>query len=182
MGRFCRNATCTKLPLRIRILTASLTPAEMARAALRCSSPAAVRSPAAYNETGFRLPLVLPMILPERVVRAVALSTAALMAAFVLLGARQVGQVGLFPGPFLDKIAHATYYGLMAMLVERGLGRRLPIVAIAVAIAVGAADEVHQIDVPLRTASVFDWMADIAGAVLFTLLWRAARRAGRRPA
>ena len=120
------------------------------------------------------------MLLPEPVVRALALSVAAAMAAFVLLGAREVGQVGLFPGPYLDKVIHATYYGVMAILVDRGFGGRVPVLAMAAAIAVGAADEVHQLSVPLREASAYDWAADIVGAVVFTLLWRAARRAGRR--
>jgi len=120
------------------------------------------------------------MLLPERIVRALALSLAIAMAAFVLLGARQVGEMGSIPGPYLDKLVHATYYGVMAILLERSFGGRLPVLAIAIAIAVGAADEIHQMSVPTRDASVFDWMADVIGAVLLTLLWRAARRAGRR--
>ena len=120
------------------------------------------------------------MLLPERVVRALSLSVAIAMAAFVLIGARKVGEVGSVPGPYLDKIVHALYYGAMAVLVDRGFGGRLPVVAMAIAIAVGGADEIHQMSVPTRDASVFDWMADLTGAVVLTLLWRAARRAGRR--
>jgi hypothetical protein len=120
------------------------------------------------------------MLLPERVVRALAFSVAIVMAAFVLVGARTVGEMGSIPGPYLDKLVHGTYYGVMAILFDRGFGGRLAVVAMAIAIAVGAADEIHQISVPMREASVFDWMADVAGSVVFTLLWRAARRAGRR--
>ena len=132
----------------------------------------------AYNP---RFPRAHPsMLLPERVVRALALSVAITMAAFVLFGAQQAGEVNPVPGPYFDKLVHAAYYGVMAILVDRGLGGRLPIIAMAAAIVVGAADEIHQLDVPGREASVYDWAADVVGAVVFTLLWRAARRAGRR--
>jgi VanZ family protein len=120
------------------------------------------------------------MLLPERVFRALCLSAAIAMALFVLVGARKVGEVGSVPGPYLDKIVHGLYYGVMAVLVDRGFGGRLPVVAMAIAIAVGGADEVHQMSVPGREASVADWIADVMGAVVLTLLWRAARRAGRR--
>jgi len=120
------------------------------------------------------------LLLPERVVRALSLSLAIAMAAFVLVGASTVGEMGSVPGPYIDKIVHALYYGVMAILVDRGLGGRLPVVAMAIAIAVGGADEIHQMSIPTRDASVFDWMADVTGAVVLTLLWRAARRAGRR--
>lgn len=120
------------------------------------------------------------MLLPERVVRALSLSLAIAMATFVLVGARKVGEVGSVPGPYLDKIVHGVYYGIMAILVDRGFGGRLPVVAMAIAIVVGGADEVHQMSLATREASIFDWIADVTGAVLLTLLWRAARRAGRR--
>jgi hypothetical protein len=117
--------------------------------------------------------------LPETPLRLLLLGTAAAMAAFVLLGARQVGQVGWFPGPVYDKLVHGTYYGVMAVLLDRGLARHRPVLAIALAIAVGAADELHQLDVPLRDASAFDWLADIAGVLLATTLWRWGRAARR---
>jgi len=120
------------------------------------------------------------MLLPERVVRALSLSLAIAMAAFVLVGARNVGEMGSVPGPYIDKIVHGVYYGIMAILFDRGLGGRLPVVAMAIAIAVGGADGAHQMAVATREASVFDWIADVTGAVLLTLLWRAGRRAGRR--
>jgi VanZ family protein len=120
------------------------------------------------------------MLLPERLVRAVSLSLAIGMAAFVLVGARKVGEVGSVPGPYFDKLVHAVYYGIMAVLVDRGFGGRLPVVAMAIAIAVGGADELHQMSIPTREASMLDWLADVTGAVVLTVLWRAARRAGRR--
>ena len=132
---------------------------------MQCRNPAAVRP---------------SMLLPERVVRALSLSLAIAMAAFVLVGARKVGEMGSVPGPYIDKIVHGVYYGIMAILFDRGLGGRLPIAAMAIAIAVGGADEAHQMTVATREASVFDWIADVTGAVLLTLLWRAGRRAGRR--
>jgi VanZ family protein len=70
-----------------------------------------------------------------------------------------------------DKLEHILGYGLLAVLVSatvRAYLRRVPFLAIAVALAAfGAVDEVTQ---PLvgRTADVWDWVADVGGIVLGT--------------
>ena len=71
------------------------------------------------------------MMTRETLIRTLALAAGAAMAAFVLVGARAVGQLALFPGPYLDKLAHATYYGIMAALFDRGFGLRRPLLAVA---------------------------------------------------
>ena len=85
------------------------------------------------------------------------------MAVTIFTGAEQAGQAHLFPPPW-DKVAHFLYYGTMALLLAHGAGRRwlwIPLVLVPV---MGAADEWHQMSVPGREASFFDWLADVAGA------------------
>ena len=67
-------------------------------------------------------------------------------------------------------------YLALAVLVVRALVRGLPrriglgvaAAAIAITVAYGATDEVHQLFVPGRTGDVYDLMADAAGAVVGT--------------
>jgi VanZ family protein len=76
-----------------------------------------------------------------------------------------------------DKALHALEYAGLALLVSRGwqgegFGRGWALVlAIVVTTLYAASDEFHQLWVPGRDSSVFDWMADAiggaAGAVLF---------------
>lgn len=81
-----------------------------------------------------------------------------------------------------DKLVHAALYAILALLVAHavpGAARRVVgAVAILAGLSVfGAADEWHQRFIPGRSASVDDWVADSAGAVLGL----AAARARRRP-
>ena len=68
-----------------------------------------------------------------------------------------------------DKGVHFTIYGLFAVLLSRDISQvtgrwRAAIVASAVAIAFGAADEWHQRFVPGRASELADWRADSIGA------------------
>lgn len=92
------------------------------------------------------------------------------MAVTLFVGAEEAGKVHLFPAPW-DKLAHFLYYGTMAALLALGGGRRwlwLPLVLVPL---IGALDEWHQLYVPGRDASVFDWLADEAGTVLAVFLY-----------
>jgi VanZ family protein len=96
------------------------------------------------------------------------------------------------PLPFLprewlsqDKILHATEYAVLgAMLVVAlrlaGLSpSRALVLAVVLASAYGASDEVHQFFVPGRSADVRDWVADTLGAALGAgLASRVLRRRG----
>jgi VanZ family protein len=98
--------------------------------------------------------------------RGACIAGALLMAATLFAGAEEAGKVQLFPAPW-DKLVHFLYYGTMAALLSHGVGRRwlwLPLVLVPLA---GALDEWHQVYVPGRDASFFDWMADGLGTVLF---------------
>ena len=77
----------------------------------------------------------------------------------------------LFPGA--DKILHAFAFGCFAFSFSYWLGRDrwkskpavcVLIVCIAAA-CYGASDEIHQMFVPGRDASVYDWIADCTGAL-----------------
>lgn len=86
-----------------------------------------------------------------------------------------------------DKIAHFSQYAVLACLVAGGWARRggwsiwreqwRPM---AFLILFAAADEFHQLWIPRRAASTFDWVADslgvIVGFALGLLLWHRSKR------
>jgi VanZ family protein len=76
-----------------------------------------------------------------------------------------------------DKVLHAVEYAGLASLLVLGLThlgtmgmRRAAQLAILLAAAYGATDELHQAFVPGRDCSGFDWLADASGALLGGLL------------
>ena len=83
-------------------------------------------------------------------------------------------KVGRFlPLPYLDLVAHALAYALMAVLWYAALRRSLRLGATAVAwitfafvVLYGVSDEIHQSFVPGRKSSVLDVVADAVGAAL----------------
>ncbi len=99
------------------------------------------------------------------------LGALALMLGVFALSSHALPPVPLnFPG--LDKLVHATIYGVLAALMlrsmrhrEGGYSRLQMAAAIALASVYGMTDEVHQYFVPGRTADVLDWCADTAGAL-----------------
>ena len=74
----------------------------------------------------------------------------------------------------LDKVAHLGMYLVLGVLVGRALparSGRSALIAAAIVLALFAAlDEWHQILVPGRTASVWDWVADVLGILLGLLI------------
>jgi VanZ family protein len=75
---------------------------------------------------------------------------------------------------YRDKVVHILEYGVLGWLVYRaavgswpaaGFARRALLTIVAVS-AVGACDEKFQEGVPGRDSSVYDWIADTAGATL----------------
>jgi VanZ family protein len=77
--------------------------------------------------------------------------------------------VGLFRPP-LDKFAHFATFSLMTALLWVALFRDRPWWLAAIVSCVGAADEIHQIFLPGRTAGVDDFATDVLAAVLTSLL------------
>jgi VanZ family protein len=87
-----------------------------------------------------------------------------------------------------DKLLHASEYAGLAFLLARALrGEGAPwsvvlALAILVASAYGASDEVHQAFVPGRDSAIGDWLADSTGAFVGALILRGASGLGRRTA
>jgi VanZ family protein len=109
-------------------------------------------------------------------IRSACAVAAAAMAVALFVGAEAAGQVPLFPPPF-DKLAHFSYYGVMAALLAHAAGLRrlwLPLMLVPL---IGALDEWHQSLTPGRDPSFWDWVADATGTVAFVCAyWRRARR------
>ena len=104
---------------------------------------------------------------------------ALIMVVTLFAGAEAVVDVPLFPAPF-DKVAHFTYYGIMAVLLLHAFGRRWLWAPLLLILLVGVADEWHQASIAGRDASAWDWVADGigAGAFVFLYLKWATRRRG----
>lgn len=68
-----------------------------------------------------------------------------------------------------DKLMHALEYAILGGLLRRAVlvrGARGWIVALALAAAIGAIDELYQATVPGRFCSRWDWIADLSGAAI----------------
>lgn len=85
-----------------------------------------------------------------------------------------------------DYAGHLVMYGVLGLLVARAAGLsgfpigRLPLL-LAVLAVTAAGDELHQLLIPGRSASVADWLSDLGGAGAGLLTWTAvARRAAWR--
>ena len=107
-------------------------------------------------------------------VRAICVLAAVSMAAFVFVGAETAADVPLFPPPF-DKVAHFVYYAAMALLLMHGVGLRLALLPLLLVPLIGALDEWHQLSIPGRDGSVWDWFADVAGTVAAVVVYRRSR-------
>jgi VanZ family protein len=60
------------------------------------------------------------------------------------------------------KVAHFLVYGLAAVMLARALGRQ-HLLAWAIAIALSTGEEIRQLWVPSRFASIEDWLVNVAG-------------------
>jgi VanZ family protein len=78
----------------------------------------------------------------------------------------------------LRKLAHATEYALLGLLLARAAGR--PAVALALGASYAVLDEVHQAFVPGRAGRPLDVLIDVVGLALGVLVWE--RLATRRSA
>jgi VanZ family protein len=81
-----------------------------------------------------------------------------------------------FPGA--DKLAHMTAYGILALSVlwfHGKMGLENPghttILTVLFCLLYGMSDEYHQSFIPLRSVSIFDLLADTAGAFCVSLIW-----------
>jgi len=81
-----------------------------------------------------------------------------------------------FPGA--DKLAHMTAYGVLAFTVLWCFGKkamerqgRTILVTVLFCLLYGISDEYHQSFIPFRSVSVFDILADAAGAFGLCMIW-----------
>lgn len=81
-----------------------------------------------------------------------------------------------FPGA--DKLAHMTAYGVLALTVLWSFGKkalehksRTIFITVLFCILYGVSDEYHQSFIPYRSVSVWDILADAAGAFLLCMIW-----------
>jgi VanZ family protein len=82
----------------------------------------------------------------------------------LLVGGAQPQAVGLIPAPW-DKLAHAASFGLLAAMVELAVRPRAWLF-FALPLAASTVDEIHQVFLPGRYASLEDWLAGAAGVSL----------------
>lgn len=100
-----------------------------------------------------------------------------LMLLALFVGGAQPFAVGLIPVPW-DKLAHAVFFFIFSFLLARFSS--LPLAWVIVfALLVGAADEVHQLFLPGRSAGWDDWLADVSGACLVLFVYKRAVENGR---
>lgn len=96
---------------------------------------------------------------------------AMLFALFV--GGAQPAAAGMIAAPW-DKLAHLGYFLVLAILLRHVLpGRWWP--SLAIALLIGASDELHQLMLPGREPSFADWLADLCGAGIGLALHRACK-------
>ena len=114
------------------------------------------------------------MIMPQRLLpyRVLCAAAAGVITFALFHGAVQPAAAALVVEPW-DKLAHFAVYAALTVLFWIGVGGRAPLLVIALVIAVGALDELHQATVPGRTADVIDFLVDaLAAAVAGTaMLW-----------
>ncbi len=107
---------------------------------------------------------------------------AAQMAAIFVLSSQE--SLPSLPGGLTDYTGHFIGYAILGVLLLRGLAgatwrgvtSRAGWCAVALASAYGVTDEVHQLFVPGRSATIEDWVADTLGAVVGVMIVRAAAR------
>ncbi len=77
----------------------------------------------------------------------------------------------------MDKIAHFSEYFIFGLLFKNGLYRednnrvRNIMLVIAATTIFATLDEIHQMIVPGRTASVYDFIADFLGGAVFSQIY-----------
>jgi len=82
-----------------------------------------------------------------------------------------------------DKVAHLLIFGILAVLIFRSFENagniffrdNARMLAIACTILYGAVDELHQLLTVGRSASFWDWIADIAGAIILVSAYETLR-------
>ena len=84
-----------------------------------------------------------------------------------------------FAPPGVDKLVHATLFAALALSGRwAGIGR--PVLGVLLVTYAAVSEVVQGMTALNRTASVADWVADVAGLVLGLVLWEVLARRHRR--
>jgi hypothetical protein len=122
-----------------------------------------------------------PPPLPPQLRRWAALAAVAWVVGLFALSSWSAGEGALdfwWRFPHDDKVVHALLYAVLGGLLRIATGRLAATLALAG--AVGLADELLQSTVPGRSADPLDWVADVLGAFVGAWLVSVlARRHGR---
>jgi VanZ family protein len=115
----------------------------------------------------------------KKFIRGGCIAAAFFMAAILFLAADKTGQVPLLQD-IPDKLVHGVYFSVMALLLAHGVGRTWWGIPMLLVPLIGALDEWHQLYVPGRDGSVWDWVADAigTGAALYLYVRATARKTG----
>jgi VanZ family protein len=92
------------------------------------------------------------------------------------IGTIKIPDIGV---SWFDKILHFIVFGILGLLTARGFRHstgtrmrdRFMSWSIIICILYGASDEIHQLWIPGRFASFWDWIADILGIITFILIY-----------
>jgi VanZ family protein len=85
-------------------------------------------------------------------------------AIFAISSLPLTGGESLFPFPNGDKLLHFLEFSLFFFLSWKAIPvRRRVLCSLLITAFYAGSDEIHQIFVATRTASLFDWLADFAG-------------------
>lgn len=115
-----------------------------------------------------------------RFARRLSACTSVLLALGVFIVGAQSEAAGLLQ-PHWGALVRLALFGGFALILHLGLQRRWLGSLISAAL-LGAADEIHQVWLPGRNASLADWTVDIFGAaVCLVLVSLVAKRRSREP-
>lgn len=81
----------------------------------------------------------------------------------------------LFPVPW-DKLAHFFAFSIITALLFFGTGGRMPLLVIAIVVAIGALDEWHQAGLSGRSANIYDFLTDVGAAIAIVGLLQFSRK------
>ncbi|HQO17422.1 MAG TPA: VanZ family protein [Methylotenera sp.] len=105
------------------------------------------------------------MLIKEKPLRILAGCGFFIMLALLFIGGHQPASGHLFTPPW-DKVAHFSFFATLTLLGAIAF-IRLPLALLGIMVmALGGADEIHQLFVPGRHAGLDDWAADATGCVL----------------
>jgi len=85
--------------------------------------------------------------------------------AAIFIGGTAQGAGSLFPPPW-DKLVHICTFGVMLLIAKVAFPNTNINALFLLTLAIGGADEIHQIYIPGGSAGLDDFIADFCGATL----------------